>query len=68
MAVITVPLVFLNMLIAIMGDTYDRVKEESARRDFQEMAGLIYRYELIAQWMCSSRRRRVKGWKYIFYS
>ena len=28
LAVMVVPLVLLNMLIAIMGDTFDRVKEE----------------------------------------
>ena len=34
LAVLIVALVFLNMLIAIMGDTFDRVKEEQGRRDF----------------------------------
>ena len=34
LAVIIVPLVLLNMLIAIMSDTFDRVKEEQGRRDF----------------------------------
>ena len=32
------------------------------------MAGLVYRYEIIAEWMCSWRRRNGKVWKYIFYS
>ena len=31
--VLGVPLVLMNMLIAIMGDTYDRVMEELPRRD-----------------------------------
>ena len=67
LAVVIVPLVFLNMLIAIMGDTFDRVKEEQGRRDFQEMAGLIYRYEIIAYTVC--RWRKIKRvWKYIFVS
>ena len=35
LAVVTVPLILLNMLIAIMGDTFDRVKEEQGRRDYQ---------------------------------
>ena len=52
LAIFIVPLVFLNMLIAIMGDTFDRVKEEQQRRDFQEMAGLIYRYETITRSFC----------------
>lgn len=33
-----------NMLIAIMGDTYDRVKEDSVKRDYHELAWLIYEY------------------------
>ena len=67
LAVIIVPLVFLNMLIAIMGDTFDRVKEEQGRRDFQELAGLIYRYEVIAQTICKWLKRK-SAWKYIFVS
>ena len=65
LAVLVVPLVLLNMLIAIMGDTFDRVKEEEGRRDFQEMAGLIYRYEVISQAVCKGKKRR-SVWKYIF--
>ena len=50
-----------------MGDTFDRVKEEQARRDFQEMAGLIYWYEIIAQTLCKCKKRK-RDWKYIFVS
>ena len=32
--VLLVPLILLNMLIAILEDTHDRVKEDEARRDF----------------------------------
>ena len=67
LAVLIVPLVLLNMLIAIMGDTFDRVKEEQGRRDFQEMAGIIYRYETIARTLCKWKKR-VAVWKYIFVS
>ena len=67
LAVLIVPLVFLNMLIAIMGDTFDRVKEEQGRRDFQEMAGLIYRYEIIARSLCKQKKRK-NVWKYLFVS
>ena len=34
LGVIIVPLVLMNMLIAIMGDTFDRVKHDQTRRDF----------------------------------
>ena len=67
LAVLVVPLIFLNMLIAIMGDTFDRVKEEQGRRDFQEMAGLVYRYEIIGYSVCKWKKR-VTAWKYIFVS
>ena len=41
---ILVPLVLLNMLIAIMGDTYDKVKEEERTRDFHEIVSLLHVY------------------------
>ena len=54
------------MLIAIMGDTFDRVKEEQGRRDFQELASLVYRYEIIAAKLCCTRKNN-RPWKYIYY-
>ena len=54
------------MLIAIMGDTFDRVKEEQGRRDYQELASLVYRYEIIAAKLCCSRIKN-NPWKYIYY-
>ena len=56
LSAIMVPLVLLNMLIAIMGDTFDRVKEDQDKRDFHEMAGLVYRYETIANKLCCSKK------------
>ena len=67
LAVWIAPLVLLNMLIAIMGDTYDRVREQQGRRDFQEMAGLVYRYEIIARTVCKGKEKKEAG-KYIFVS
>lgn len=67
LAAIVVPLVLLNMLIAIMGDTFDRVKEEGARRELMELAGLVYRYEIVAKALCCFLKSKEK-WKYIFYS
>lgn len=49
-----------------MGDSYDRVKEEQGRRDYQELVGLVYRYEVIAARLCCSKRKK-KAWKYIYY-
>ena len=43
-AAIFIPLIMLNMLIAIMSDTYDRVKEDQSKRDFHELAGLLFEY------------------------
>ena len=68
LGVISAPLVLLNMLIAIMGDTFDRVKEEQVRRDFQELAGLVYRYEIISAKLCCMKRKKRPIWKYIYYS
>lgn len=64
-AVLFVPLIMLNMLIAIMGDTYDRVKEESIKRDFHEIVWLLFEYELVGRACCC---RRDKKWKYLIFS
>ncbi len=66
-AALFMPLVVLNMLIAIMGDTYDRVKEDMARRDYHELAHLLYRYEVIVRVLCFCRKRH-RVWKFIYYS
>ena len=68
LAVISVPLVFLNMLIAIMGDTFDRVMEDQGRRDYQEMAGLVYRYEAIVDTLCHCKKKKRQPWKHILYT
>ena len=54
-AVLIVPLVMLNMLIVIMGNTYDRVKEKEDRRDLQELANLVMKYEIIATALCKRK-------------
>lgn len=46
------PLILMNTLIAIMGDSYDKVMEDLARRDLQELASLIYKYLLIRPFIC----------------
>ena len=64
---LAVPLVLLNMLIAIMSDTFDRVREDQTRRDLQEQIKLVYRYEIVAQKLCRCRKKKAV-WKYIFFS
>lgn len=67
LAIMALPLVLMNMLIAVMTDTFDRVKEEQARRDLQEMAELVYRYETIMDSLCMKKKRK-NPWRYIFVS
>lgn len=57
MAVVTVRLMMLNMLISIMGDTQDRVKESQARRDMQELVGLVEQFEVLAKVLCRCKRK-----------
>ena len=64
-AVLFIPLIMFNMLIAIMGDTYDRVKEDSIKRDYHELVWLLYEYEVVGNIL---RCRKGRKWSYLFYS
>jgi WD40 repeat protein len=44
------PIILLNMLIAIMSDTYDRVQEDQIVADCKEMAGMIMQVESMMFW------------------
>ena len=44
------PIVMLNMLISIMGDTYSRVKNQYVAYDYQEKAKLVYETERLMFW------------------
>jgi WD40 repeat protein len=44
------PLIMLNLLIAIMGDTYDRVKESQNVADIQELLNMILETESYLIW------------------
>ena len=69
LGVVFVPLVMMNMLIAIMGDTYDRVMEDLPRRDLQELAMLVYRYLIIRGCVCCCQKRKNKEpWKYLWFT
>lgn len=70
LGVFIVPLVLLNLVIAIMGDTFDRAKEREASADFHWLVGLVYKYEIVAPCLCrcGCGCKKGKEWKYIFYS
>ncbi|OMJ84088.1 hypothetical protein SteCoe_14837 [Stentor coeruleus] len=49
------PIIMLNLLIAIMGDTYDRVQEDQIVADYREMTELILEAEYLAFWRRSNK-------------
>ena len=55
-------LVLLNLIIAVMGDTYERVCENRQSVDAKERLSLIYEYSLLSQTisncqLCRKRKR-----------
>ena len=66
LVVLIVALVFLNILIGIIGDAFERAKEEEGRQDFQDMAYLISEYEIIARTLVCNCIRRRAVWKLIY--
>jgi hypothetical protein len=50
-ATIGMPLVLLNLLVAIMGDTYARVSEEQAIADEKELLGFILELAKFSQYV-----------------
>lgn len=51
------PIILLNMLIAIMSDTYDRVQEDQVVADCKEMAGMIMQVESMMFWRRNFNRK-----------
>lgn len=51
------PLIMLNLLIAIMGDTYDRVKERQNVADIQELLNMILETESYLIWKKSASNK-----------
>lgn len=47
---IIIPLVLLNLLIAIMGDTFDNVQSSQEREDVRERLSLILEISKFLQW------------------
>ena len=51
-----IPLVFFNLLIAIISDTFDRVYSNKTSSDYREKASLILEVENMLFWRRSLRR------------
>jgi hypothetical protein len=49
-ATLFIPLVMFNLVIALMGDTFGRVKEVSASVDMKEKANMVLEYEHFLKW------------------
>lgn len=49
------PIIMLNLLIAIMGDTYDRVQDDQVVADYREMTELILETEYLIFWNNSKK-------------
>jgi len=65
-----VPLVLMNMLIAIMSDVYERVQSNAAAADARQLAEMIHEMEeLVMFWRQTIRRQEVKdAYSYCFYT
>jgi len=50
MSTVINPLIMMNLLIALMNNTYANVQEEAMVADFKEMAGFILEFESIMVW------------------
>ena len=56
-----IPLVFFNLLIAIISDTFDRVYSNKISSDYREKASLILEVEYMIFW-----RRATSQWQYLY--
>ena len=59
-ATILLPLMLLNLLIAIISDTFDRVYSNRIASDYKEIANLILEQENLMFW-----NRKKRGLKYL---
>jgi hypothetical protein len=50
LATIINPVIMMNLLISIMGDTHDRVQESKEVADYRELANLILEIEIATIW------------------
>ncbi|OMJ91045.1 hypothetical protein SteCoe_6513 [Stentor coeruleus] len=51
------PIISLNLLIAILSDTYERVSEDEVIADGQELAGMIIEIETLMFWARGNNRK-----------
>lgn len=59
---ILIPLVFFNLLIAIVSDTFDRVWQNKGASDYKELASLILEVENLLLW---NRKVKDKGFLHV---
>lgn len=55
-ATVTNPLILMNMIIALLGNTYTMVKDQAGTADMKELAGMIIEFESMLFW-----RRRTES-------
>lgn len=65
-----VPLLLMNLLIAIMSDVYERVQSNVNSADARILAEMIFEMEeLVKYYKESIRKQSIEGeYKYIFYT
>jgi len=57
-----IPLIMLNLLIAIMSDTFERVVSDLAHNDAVELNGLILEYEGLMFWKRNNGQPQYLHW------
>ena len=56
------PLVMLNLLIAIMSDTFERVSNSMAEADGKELNSMILEQELMLFWNRNEKKKEHLHW------
>lgn len=61
LGILLIPIVMLNLLISIIGDSFDKVQQENFVQNYKELAGLVLEIEYLMVW----NRSKVDA-KYIY--
>ena len=56
-ATVTNPLILMNMIIALLGNTYTMLKDQAGTADMKELAGMIIEYESMLFWRRSNQSK-----------